>query len=180
VNMKVDLTEKTTGSFSAGIGYSQLEKVTFTGSVKEENAFGKGYVANLDFSLGRLTRNYNVSLTDPYFMSEKISASVNLYKRQTDLQDITNYITDSDGASLGFGIPVTEHISYGINYQFDRTKLQVVDLATVSLLLQSQLGKQTTGELTQALSWDTRNRVMADNEGHLEQLKVTVAGRGWQ
>jgi len=56
------------------LGNTQREKITITGSVKEENAFGKGYVANLDFSLGRLTRNYNVSLTDPYFMGEKINA----------------------------------------------------------------------------------------------------------
>jgi len=178
VNMKIDVTEKKTGSFSAGVGYSQLEKLTLTGSVKEDNVFGKGYMANAEASLGALTKNYNVSLTDPYFLGENMSASVNLFKRQSDQLDITNYSSNAVGGGVGFGVPVSDHISYGLNYQYERTNLQVTDLANTSRLLLSQLGRQTTGEVGQTLTWDSRNRTMAASEGHLQQLRVSVAGLG--
>lgn len=178
VNMKIDVTEKKTGSFSAGVGYSQLEKLTLTGSVKEDNAFGKGYQAHIEASLGALTKNYNVRLTDPYFLGENMSASVNMFKTQSDQLDITNYSSDSIGGGLGFGLPVTEHISYGLNYQYERTNLQVNNLTTISALLSSQLGRQTTGTVSQSLTWDSRNRLAAPSEGHVEQLSFAVAGLG--
>ncbi|NWF36442.1 outer membrane protein assembly factor BamA [Mariprofundus sp. KV] len=178
VNMKIDVTEKKTGSFTAGVGYSQLEKLTLTGSVKEDNAFGKGYQAHIEASLGSLTQNYNVGLTDPYFLGKNMSASVNMFKRQSDQLDMTSYSSSSIGGGIGFGLPVSEHISYNLNYQYERTNLQMANLLNASRLFLSQLGRQTTGEISQTLSWDSRNKLIAASEGHLEQFRVSVAGLG--
>lgn len=178
VDVKVDITEKSTGSFTAGAGYSQLEKVTLTAGVKEENAFGKGYRTNVDLSIGSVTKNYNIDLYDPYFLGEKMGASLNFFKTQTDQLEQTSYTVDNIGGSVGVNLPLSEHSSYAVAYKYQRTNLATNNVATVSLMLQSQLGRQTTGELTQALNWDNRDRTMGATEGHLEQLTVSVAGLG--
>jgi len=177
INMKVDLNEKKTGSFSGGIGYSQIEKVTFQAKVSEENLFGKGYQANLNGEIGSVTQNISTSLTDPYFLGENMSASINMSKSQTDALSTTNYRTESVGGGLGFGMPLAVGLTYGISYQYNRTDL-ALDVPTTSLFTLAQLGRQTTGEVSQSLTWDTRDRLVASSEGQLHQLRFGVAGLG--
>ncbi|ATX79270.1 Beta-barrel assembly machine subunit BamA [Mariprofundus aestuarium] len=179
VNMKVDLKEKRTGSISGGIGYSQQEKVIFTAKVAEQNLFGKGYQANLNGTYGKITQNITASLTDPYLFGDNISGSINAHKTATDPLTTTTYKTSSFGTGVGLGVPLLDHLSYGISYQYTQTDLTIVDPTLVtSLLVQAQQGKQTTGMVTQRLTWDNRDRMLAPTEGHLEQLSVGVAGLG--
>jgi outer membrane protein insertion porin family len=177
VDMKVDITEKKSGSFSVGAGYSQTEKFMITGNVSENNLFGKGYRASLDGSIGFSTQNYNASLTDPFFLGENLSATVGLFRTQTDQFTTVTYDLISTGGSVGFGIPLSEHISYGITYQYNSSELSGIDVAS-SLLVLAQQGSQTTGEVLQTISWDSRDRMISTKDGHVETLRFGVAGLG--
>lgn len=177
VNMKVDITEKQSGSFSAGLGYSQTEKFMITGNVSENNLFGKGYRASLDGSIGFSTQNYNASLTDPFFLGENFSATLGLFRTQNDQFSTVSYDLLTTGGSIGFGIPLREYLSYGITYQYNASELSGIDAGS-SLLVLAQQGVQTTGELIQVISWDSRDRTAATRDGHMESLRFGVAGLG--
>jgi len=177
VKMKLDVTEKKSGSFTFGVGYSQLEKVIFNTKLSENNLFGKGYQGNINGTFGAKTQNFTASFTDPYFLGMNMSASVNAFKSKTDPLSTLTYTQESQGGGVGFGIPLSDHLNYAINYQYSSTSLSGI-LPTSSILLQSQLGTQTIGELSQSLSWDSRNKFIAASEGHLEILRASVAGLG--
>lgn len=177
VEMNLEVTEKQTGSFSVGGGYSQVEKMFFTAKVQEENLFGKGYYASATADLGGVTQNFTTTLSDRYFLDSNISASVNGYKTDTSLDDFVAYKQNSYGGGIGFGVPITEFLTYSIGYKYDHTNLLDMPF-TSSILLLSQLGIQTTGEVTQSLVWDTRDATMAPKSGHVEQIRVGLAGLG--
>ena len=177
VNMKVDVTEKKSGSFSFGVGYSQTEKVVITGNVTEENLFGKGYQAKVEGSLGKVTQNYDVSLTDPYFLGENMSASINLFRTQTDQYESLTYDQTSDGGSIGIGLPLFDYVSYGFSYRYTRTDMKNAPV-DASLFVKAQLGVQSTGEIVQTLAWDNRNRYVGPTAGQRHVLQVGVAGVG--
>ncbi len=179
VRMNVNIEEDKTGSFSAGAGYSGLEKVFLTAKIEERNFLGKGYTTNLSADVGSKTQNLNASVSDPYFLDSDVSASLSLFKTQTKLGDIVNYKQDSFGGGVNFGIPITEFLTYSIGYQYNHSKLFDI-LQPASLVLLSQEGVQTTGELIQFISWDTRDRTIAPSKGHVEQLGLNVAGLGGQ
>ncbi|MDQ6972627.1 MAG: outer membrane protein assembly factor BamA, partial [Mariprofundaceae bacterium] len=107
VKMKVGLGEKSTGSWTFGVGFSQLEKVFIRSTISQQNFLGKGYATSLSGDVGSKTQNVNASITDPYFLDKNLSASLRIYKKQTQLQDITSFKEDSYGAGFGFGIPLT-------------------------------------------------------------------------
>ncbi|PJA32282.1 MAG: outer membrane protein assembly factor BamA [Zetaproteobacteria bacterium CG_4_9_14_3_um_filter_53_7] len=177
VNMKVDLTEKKTGSISGGVGYSQVEKVTFQSKISENNLFGKGYQASVNGTIGGVTQNISTSLTDPYFLGQNMSATVNIFKNQSDPISTSSYQMESVGGGLGFGLPITDEFNYSASYQYNRTDLSMV-VPTTSLFTRAQIGRQTTGELTQSLTWDSRDTLMAAAEGQMHQLRFGVAGLG--
>ncbi len=179
VDMKVDLTEKKTGSISGGVGYSQVEKVTFQAKISESNLFGKGYQASLNGTVGGKTQNVSTSLTDPYFLGLNMSATISAFKNQTDPITTSAYQMDSVGASLGFGVPLTDELSYSLSYRYNRTDLSLVTAAlTTSLITQAQIGRQTTGELIQSLTWDNRDTLVGATEGQMHQLRFGGAGLG--
>ncbi len=177
VKMKVKVDEKKTGSFTVGAGFSQLQKVFVRTSINERNLLGKGYAGNLSGEVGVKTQNFTGSLTDPYFLGQNMSASLNAFKRQTRLQSLTSFKENSFGGGFGIGIPITEHFRYGINYQFSDTNIFGLN-PNSSLFLQSQIGKQTTGELTQSLSWDTRDSIISPRDGYFLGGSLGAAGLG--
>ncbi|MDX8411782.1 MAG: outer membrane protein assembly factor BamA, partial [Mariprofundaceae bacterium] len=177
VIMKIEVDEKRTGTFSIGGGFSQLEKLFMTAKVEERNFLGKGLTTNLSVDLGGKTQNFNLSVTEPFFLGEELSVSFNAFKTQTRLQDITSFKQDSWGGGIGFGIPLADFLSYSIRYQYSQT--DIFDLPdTASSLLRSQEGKQTTGELTQVLRWDSTNRRLTPTAGQVYEARFGVAGLG--
>ena len=179
VNMKVDITEKRTGSVSGGIGFSQREKVILTAKLSESNLFGKGYLASVNGTYGQVTQDISTSLTDPYFLNSNISATIGAFKKKTDPLTTITYQTDSIGASLGFGVPITHKLTYGINYTINTTTLSNAPV-DASLITIAQLGKQTIGELIQSIRWDSRDRLMATRSGHSESISFGFSGLGGQ
>ncbi len=180
VDMKIDVTEKKTGSFTFGIGYSALEKLIFSIKLSEDNLFGKGYRAQADGTIGAKTKNFTTSFTDPYFLGKNMSASVNAFNSKSDpLTTTQTYSQDSSGGGFGFNIPLSDHFNYGINYNYEITNLKNVP-ADSSIILLAQQGKQTAGIISQAITWDDRDRLTATSEGSVEQISLRIAGLGGQ
>ena len=180
VRMNVEVEEDKTGSFSVGVGHSQLQKMFVTSKLEERNFLGKGYTTNLTAEVGGATQNFNASISDPYFFSSDVGASFNLFKTQTKLdQRVTNYKQNDYGAGVAFSIPIEEELTYSIGYQFKHSNLSNIVLPA-TLLLRSQRGVQTTGELSQSITWDNRDRTIAATQGHLVEFGVGVAGLGGQ
>ncbi|OIO66728.1 MAG: outer membrane protein assembly factor BamA [Zetaproteobacteria bacterium CG1_02_49_23] len=177
VNVNVDVTEESTGSFIFGVGFSQLEKALFRAKYNEKNLLGKGYGANVTADVGAKTQNFDVSLSDPYFMGRDINASVNANKSQSQLQQITFYKQNNYGGGVSFGIPITEKVSYGIGYNYTKTNLTDIQ-PTASLFLRAQAGTQSIGEIDQSISYDTRNSLVGTSSGTFQSLGFKVAGLG--
>ncbi len=176
VNLDVNVTEGKSGQFSAGVTYSQIYGVGFTGSVSEQNLFGEGYQANVSADIGGSANNYSVSLVDPYFFKDGVSASARIFQNETDLQSLVSYTYKSQGGAVGLGFALNEYARYSIGYKVTTTELSGVDPLTASPALLSQVGTFTTGEFTQGLSYDTRNRTVYASEGGLQSITLGYAG----
>ncbi|MDQ6954885.1 MAG: outer membrane protein assembly factor BamA [Mariprofundaceae bacterium] len=181
VNTKIKVEEDQTGSLIVGAGFSQLEKVMFRVKTSQKNLFGKGYAGNLTADVGQVTQNFNVSLTDPYFMDTNIATTLTLSKTQTKLNTALStarlYTQDDFGGGLSLSIPVSESLNYGIGYRYTNSNLTDID-PYASFLLRSQAGKQITSELTQTFSFETRDRFISTTKGFTHRVSLGVAGLG--
>jgi len=181
VNAKITVEEDQTGSFIVGAGFSQVEKVMFRVKTSQKNLLGKGYSGSLTADVGQVTQNFDVNLTDPYFLSTNVAATLSLNKTQTKLNTALNtanlYTQDDFGGGLRFSIPVSESLIYGIGYQYTNSNLTNID-PLASFLLRSQAGKQTTSELTQTFTFETRDRFISTTKGYTHTASFGVAGLG--
>lgn len=129
VILVVDLVEKATGEFSIGGGYTTGGTTgggpTAEGSITEKNFLGRGQFIRLGIGVGKNTRDYNLSFTEPYFLGRRIAAGFDIF-RQTREYD-NNYKSELDGGTIRFGLPITEALSTQFAYNLTREKYKYDD-----------------------------------------------------
>ncbi|WP_274629156.1 outer membrane protein assembly factor BamA [Arvimicrobium flavum] len=127
VVLVVDLMEKSTGEFAIGGGYTtggSTDGPTVEGSIVERNFLGRGQFIRLSAGGGKNARDYSISFTEPYFLGRRIAAGFDVY-RQTRTYD--DYKSELNGATVRFGLPITENLSTQLAYNYTEEEYEYND-----------------------------------------------------
>ncbi|TPJ76734.1 outer membrane protein assembly factor BamA [Mesorhizobium sp. B2-6-2] len=122
VVLVVTVVEKSTGEFSVGAGYStggDTPGPSVEGSITERNFLGRGQYIKLSAGGGRHSRDYAISFTEPYFLGRRIAAGFDIYK---STREYDHYDADTTGATIRFGLPITDNISTQLAYNISQEK----------------------------------------------------------
>lgn len=134
VDINVAVEEQPSGTSTIAAGYSQSGGVTFQAGLSQSNFLGTGNQVNISLSRSETLDSYNLGYTNPYFTADGVSQSANLYTRKTkyDAKNISNYVTDSYGGTLGFSYPIDENKSLSAGLTLDSTKVKAGSFLAVS------------------------------------------------
>ncbi len=119
VDVNYTVEEQPSGSSTIAAGYSQSGGVTFQLDLTQNNFMGTGNRVKAALSRSETRDSYSLGYTDPYFTENGVSQGVSAYYRKTKYDDdnVSNYVTDSYGATLNYSYPVdeTKRVSAGLN-----------------------------------------------------------------
>jgi len=122
VVLLVDVTEKSTGEFSLGGGYTtggSSPGASVEASITERNFLGRGQYVRLGAGFGQNeARNYSFSFTEPYFLGHRLSAGFDLFHQTYRMND--DYGVKQTGGTIRFGIPVTNNLTAAIAYNYSQ------------------------------------------------------------
>lgn len=124
VVLVVTVVEKSTGEFSVGAGYStggDTPGPSVEGSITERNFLGRGQYIKVSAGGGKNSRDYALSFTEPYFLGRRIAAGFDIYK---STREYDHYDTNTTGATVRFGLPITDSISTQLAYNISQEKYQ--------------------------------------------------------
>lgn len=194
VDVDFDIKYRMPGQFSGGLGYSDAQKLMLNGSIVHTNFLGTGERVALNANSGRFSTFYSLSHTDPYTTRNGISRTVGLNYR--DITQFTSassdFSTTSYGATLEYGIPITELQSLSFGLAYNNAEL----LSSSRSTLQAQQwvlnnGNQFTTESSRGVDffgtqfdayefimgwiYDSRNRAIFADRGSRQQLYVGYA-----
>jgi outer membrane protein insertion porin family len=127
VILVVDLVEKSTGEFSIGAGYStggDTSGPSIEGSITERNFLGRGQFIRFSAGGGENSRDFTLSFTEPYFLGRRIAAGFDIF-RQT--RRYSNYESEATGATVRFGLPITETLSTQLAYTYSQEEYDYRD-----------------------------------------------------
>ncbi len=110
----IDVTERPTGTFQVGAGFSSIENFIATAQVQQANLFGNGQSLSLQAQMSGIRQLINLRLVEPYFLESKFSASIDLFDQ---LRVYTDFSQQSRGGALTFGYPLVEpEVSVALTY----------------------------------------------------------------
>lgn len=126
IDIVYSVDEETTGSVGGSLGYSDFG-LMLGFNLQEQNFLGTGNTVGLGINKNVYTESYNLSFLDPYATKNAVSLGFNIYYRKTDYGEfnVANYLSNSQGAGLQFGYPIsdTQRINLGITY--DKTNIDI-------------------------------------------------------
>jgi outer membrane protein insertion porin family len=176
VDVNLAVTEKPTGTFNIGAGYSALDKVILTTSVQQANLFGSGQNVGLELDTSSLNRTAVLSATDPYFTDNGVSRTVDLFYRTTNPSDtaLGDFSLRTAGAGLSFGVPFTEYDTVFFGLRFEHTHLETfIDSPQVYLDFVNQFG-DATNSLVNTVGWqrDSRDSAITPTRGRYQRVNL--------
>ena len=130
VTFKVD--EQNRNQFTFGGGVSGLEGTFINASFSTTNFLGAGETFSIYAQSGRRTKNYQLSITEPYFLDRPITAGIDLFSRKItylSYANVTGYTQKSTGVSLTTGTTVGKWSRAFLNYAYEIIELSNLDLS---------------------------------------------------
>jgi outer membrane protein insertion porin family len=180
VDVLYSVKERPTGALLVGVGFSSVEKLAFSTSIQQSNAFGTGKFIAATINSGSVNKVYSLSYLDPYYTIDGVSQGFDVYKRRTDASQLTvaPYVTDSIGGGIKFGYPTSEitAIDFGVN--FESVNLQTFDTSPLQYInFVSQFGNTYRyGVASAGWARDTRDNILQPKSGALSRVSSEFAG----
>ncbi len=172
--LKIDVTEKPTGTFSFGGGYSSTDDLFAMASITQRNLFGLGQILQLKAELGGSSNRFTTSFTEPWLFDIPLSAGFDLYKWE---RDYDTYDKDSVGGAVRFGYPVFRDTRFYLSYGYDIGEIQDVT-EDASRDVKDMEGEFVTSAVTGTLRYDSRDKMFNPTEGGNHSLSLEYAGIG--
>jgi outer membrane protein insertion porin family len=172
--LKVDVTEKPTGNFSFGGGYSNIEQVFGMVSLTQRNLFGRGQTLQAKAQIGSRTNRFDIKFTEPWLFDIPLSGGIDLYNWDRDYDE---YQKNSIGGALRTNYPVYDYTRAYLSYVYDISDIYDV-LPEASDSIKAFEGTNAKSAVSGALRWDSRDRIFNASRGSQHSLILEYAGLG--
>jgi outer membrane protein insertion porin family len=182
VDIDVTVTERLSGSFNIGAGFSQSQGFLFNVGLTQENLFGTGERLAVDLNTDTANKIYNISFTDPYYTQDGISRTVSLsyQDRNAGAQYITNFQTSTFSAKVDYGVPLSEYntlrLGYGVSHVALRLSSSPSTVVTGFVARHGDAFDSVT--MSASFSHDTRNRTVFATRGTTQYLGMDITAPG--
>jgi len=174
-NLTVSVTEQSTGSLSLGAGYSSTSSFVGEFSYTEQNLFGRGQYLRASIQLSSISKQFQLSFTEPYFLDRPLAAGFDLYKIVTDYQQ-ADYEGDTTAAGVRFGFPTSEFGSVGLRYTYKIDK--ITPFAGAPLEVQLAAGETKTSVIGYSFVYNTLDDPIKPTNGLIMSISQEFAGLG--
>jgi outer membrane protein insertion porin family len=174
--LKLDVTEKPTGEFSFGGGFSTMEDFFGVASIKQNNLFGRGQVLALDIHIGGVSQQFGIRFEEPWLFEIPLHSYVRVYKWQFEYD---YYLKDSVGGGFGFSYPVFAYTRASVDYDFDMSAVEDVEEEFAPEDIIDVEGETlTTSRVMTGLNYDSRNHRIIPTKGAEHFISLQYAGLG--
>ena len=173
----LEITERSTGEFSVGAGFSSLDGAIGNVGIKESNLFGEAKELALTLGLATRKSSIDLSYTEPYFMDKDIAAGFDVFNIRRNNKTYSGYKQNSVGFKLRTGYEIFDDFRHFSSYTLKKDKIHDIDPST-SRFIQAQEGKYTTSMLGQAFQYDKLNDRLNPTDGYRIRFDMDFYGLG--
>lgn len=183
VDVNIEVSERATGTFQIGAGFSSVENFIGQAQVAQNNLFGRGTTLQLQAQISSLRQLFSLRYVDPYFLDTKLTFAFSAYN---SLLFYPSFNRTARGGDLTWGYLFGDYLRV-----FGTYKLEYVDVkqnatglviggfapsaqvtpGTITNLFRSGF----TSAIRLSMNYDSRDDRMFPKKGMFHSLSVEVA-----
>lgn len=181
VDVVYTVKETTSGSISAGVGYSQLSGLNLSLQLSENNFLGTGNRVSTAITRSDYQKRYDFSFVNPYFTDGGLSLGYNVWWREFDYSsfNVAQYSTNSGAFQVFMGIPLSESDSISVMLGADTNEILAYPGSTPQPLVDyiDAVGQRTFHTWKAQVGWgrDTRNNYFTPVVGSTQNVSAEIA-----
>jgi outer membrane protein insertion porin family len=176
--VEVEVTERSTGTFQVGAGFSSLENFIFTAQIAQQNFLGRGQSFQLSASISQIRQLFNFRFVEPYFLDTEWSLSVNAFNSDVSFR---SFARSSRGGEVLFGHPINfidENLRFSAGYRLefvDSGQALLNAINTQTPLFQPLDNSGRISMLRAIMSYDVRDDRLFPSKGMFHSLTLDVS-----
>jgi outer membrane protein insertion porin family len=171
----VNVEEQSTGEFSVGVGFSTTDGILGDINIRERNFLGRGQDLRIGTTIAQLTKQVDLSFTEPYFLERNLAAGFDIFAIDQDNQLFAQFNQVTYGGSLRVGYQINEALRQTLKYTIRQDTINNVQ-PTASSFIQLEAGTRITSGIGQVLLYDKRDNRLDPTSGYFGQLSTDFAG----
>lgn len=181
-DLNVDVTEKQTGSFNFGAGFSSVDNLLGFVELTQGNfdltnwprLTGGGQKFRVRAQYGTTRKDFIIGLTEPYFLDRKLSLGGELYYRDASYTSSV-YNERRYGGDIFLRYPLSEFTALRLEYRLEEVELHDFAFnASPEILAENE--KLLKSQVSASITYDSRNRVYLPSKGIRADAQVYLAG----
>ena len=181
IDVEFTVEEEFSGSIGGSLGYGAYGLVLGL-NYNENNAFGTGKAIGIGINDSTWQRSYSFSYSEPYFNIDGVSRGYSAYFRESDYGqfNIASYTSDSYGAGIQFGLPISDIERIGLNLNYDNTSIDTGSTPASQILSFTESEGTKFEVFKTQFIWSkvTLNRGLFPTAGQSQSLALQVAVPG--
>ena len=163
---------------SATVGFAEDTGLILGLSYQESNVFGTGNSINIGINRSDFQEALNLSFFDPYYTVDGVSRGYSFTYRKSDFEErnIASFSTDTYGASVNFGYPISEVSRIGFSVGIESTEIKegVIPAQEISEFLDKEGNQFDLVSLSASYSMSALNRGLLPTGGRSQSLSFEI------
>ena len=174
VNLIIEVEEKQTGTFNAGVSVGTLDGFSIVTGLRERNFYGTGRSLDILLNTSEDKNQFKLITTDrlSYENDANISYSIN-YKQQ-DFSKASSYKLDTFSSGIGIGYKLNTNLIHNVDFEYVLKDYRITNSSTVSNSILTSSGANMSFLLKNNIRYSTLNPGFISKSGNLINFNNTL------
>jgi outer membrane protein insertion porin family len=184
VEVNVEVSERPTGTFQIGAGFSSVENFIAQAQISQNNLFGRGQTLALQAQLSSLRQLFLLRFVEPWFLDTSWTFAFDLYNQSRVFNEFSR---NAAGFNLTWGYPLSYEARAFVTYKLENvgisrgggifTQVGAVSEQSSFEDVANLYRGGITSSVRASLQWDSRNNRLFPTEGWYHNIFAEYASK---
>ncbi len=174
INIIIEVEEKQTGSFNAGVSVGTLDGFSIVTGLKERNFYGTGRSLDLLLNTSKDKNEFKVLTTDRLSYENDADISYKLNYKQQDFSKSSSYKLDTFSTGTGIGYKLNKNLYHNIDLEYVLKDYKITDSSTASNSILNSSGGNVSILLKNNLRYSTLNSGFIPKNGNFINFNNSI------
>ena len=174
VDLIIEVEEKQTGSFNAGVSLGTLDGFAIVTGLRERNFYGTG--RSLDFLVNTSDdkNQFKLVTTDRLSYENDANISYSINYKEEDFSKASSYKLDTLSSGVGINYPLNNNLYHRIDLEYAFKNYSITDSASVSNSILNSSGANISYLIKNNFLFSTLNRGFVSKKGNFLNFNTTL------
>ena len=174
VNLIVEVEEKQTGTFNAGVSVGTIDGFAIVTGLRERNFYGTGRSLDVLVNTSEDKNQFKLITTDRLSYENNANISYSINYRQQDLSKASSYKLDTFSSGIGIGYKLNDNLAHNIDLEYVLKDYKVTNNSTVSSSILNSSGSNMSYLFKNNLRYSTLNSGFIPKVGNYFNFNNTI------